>query len=42
MVNRSQMTKFAVFSTKGDSFLNGGNSVYAEQMYESWREDPKR
>jgi 2-oxoglutarate dehydrogenase complex dehydrogenase (E1) component-like enzyme len=30
------------FSTKIDSFLSGANSVYVEQMYEAWTEDPKR
>jgi 2-oxoglutarate dehydrogenase E1 component len=29
------------FSTKIDSFLNGSNSVYVEQMYDSWKTDPK-
>lgn len=28
-------------STKIDSFLNGTNSVYVEQMYEAWLKDPK-
>jgi hypothetical protein len=25
-----------------DSFNNGSNSVYVEQMYEAWQKDPKR
>lgn len=29
------------FSTKIDSFLSASNSVYVEQMYDSWRTDPK-
>eukprot|EP00601_Ochromonadales_sp_CCMP2298_P007503 CAMPEP_0173198280 /NCGR_PEP_ID=MMETSP1141-20130122/16605_1 /TAXON_ID=483371 /ORGANISM="non described non described, Strain CCMP2298" /LENGTH=1024 /DNA_ID=CAMNT_0014123067 /DNA_START=103 /DNA_END=3177 /DNA_ORIENTATION=- len=29
------------FSTKIDSFLSGSNSVYVEQMYDSWLQDPK-
>jgi len=33
-VNKCQL------STKTDSFLSGSNSVYVEQMYESWRNDP--
>jgi hypothetical protein len=30
------------FSTKIDSFNNGSNSVYVEQMYDAWLKDPKR
>jgi 2-oxoglutarate dehydrogenase complex dehydrogenase (E1) component-like enzyme len=30
------------FSTKIDSFMSGSNSVYVEQMYDSWLQDPKR
>jgi len=30
------------FSTNPDNFLNGSNSVYVEQMYDSWLTDPKR
>jgi 2-oxoglutarate dehydrogenase complex dehydrogenase (E1) component-like enzyme len=30
------------FSTKVDSFLNGSNSIYVEQMYDAWLKDPKR
>lgn len=29
-------------STKVDSFLNGSNSIYVEQMYDAWLKDPKR
>lgn len=29
-------------STKADSFLSGSSSVYVEQMYDLWRQDPKR
>lgn len=25
-----------------DSFLSGSSGVYAEQMYDQWRRDPKR
>ena len=28
-------------AAKAESFLNGGNSLYVEEMYESWLEDPK-
>jgi 2-oxoglutarate dehydrogenase E1 component len=28
-------------STKVDSFLNGSNSIYVEQMYDAWVKDPK-
>jgi hypothetical protein len=31
-----------LLSTKVDSFLSGSSSVYIEQMYESWKKDPKR
>ena len=27
-------------AAKAESFLNGGNSVYVEEMYESWLKDP--
>ena len=30
----------SVMSTKVDSFMSGSNSVYVEQMYDSWRRDP--
>jgi hypothetical protein len=29
-------------SSKIDSFLSGSNSVYVEQMYSAWSQDPKR
>lgn len=29
------------FSTKIDSFLSASNSVYVEQMYDAWLQDPK-
>jgi hypothetical protein len=29
------------FSTKIDSFLSGSNSLYVEQMYDNWLQDPK-
>ena len=28
-------------AAKAEPFLNGSNSVYVEDMYESWLEDPK-
>lgn len=28
-------------STKMDSFLSGSSSVYVDQMYDAWRQDPK-
>ena len=31
-----------LFSTKVDSFNNGTNAVYVEQMYDAWKTDPKR
>lgn len=34
-------SRFRKLSTKTDSFLNGSNSVYVEQMYEAWIKDPK-
>jgi len=30
----------SVMSTKADSFMSGSNSIYVEQMYDSWRRDP--
>ena len=30
------------FSSKSDSFLHGNNSIYVEQMYDAWLQDPKR
>jgi 2-oxoglutarate dehydrogenase E1 component len=31
----------ALFSTKAESFLAGSNSVYVDQMYSAWKQDPK-
>jgi hypothetical protein len=33
---------YVAFSTKVDSFLSGSSSVYVEQMYDSWLNDPNR
>jgi len=39
LIGRSSLK---ALSTRTDSFLNGSNSVYAEQMYDQWKKDPKR
>eukprot|EP01038_Epipyxis_sp_PR26KG_P007056 gene7056-9631_t len=36
-----QMQPTMVMSTKSDSFLSGSSSVYVEQMYDAWLNDPK-
>ena len=39
---RTLLYQAKAHSTKVDSFLSGSSSVYVEQMYDLWRQDPKR
>lgn len=40
----NQISTKRLFSSRAqpDNFLHGSNSVYVEQMYDSWLSDPKR
>lgn len=39
--NVKNVKSWKFFSTKVDSFLSASNSVYVEQMYDAWLQDPK-
>ena len=40
LVFNSKLSSFRLTSGTAEPFLSGTSSVYIEQMYETWRQDP--